>query len=68
MGMKSDLVDVSVLLWHKALKAILVKEDEDGKDIWLPLSQIEFDPPDALPRTVITVTLPKWIAKDKGLI
>ena len=64
--MKSDLVDVAGCKHHETTKAILFSDDGDEKNaIWLPKSQIEVEDKD--PPTCI-VTLPEWLAKDKGLI
>lgn len=66
--MKSDVIDLYLILVHQTEKAILVNETEDnsGKSIWLPKSKVEFD--DVTPGTATTVTLPEWLALDKGLI
>lgn len=64
--MKSDLIDLSVQLHHETDKAVLVSDDGNkDKAVWLPLSQIEIE------RTnggVVTVTLPEWLATEKGLV
>lgn len=65
MNNKSDLIDVS-LHWHgETAKAIKVSEDgrKDGA-MWLPKSQIEFE----RNGEEVTVTMPEWLAEDKGLI
>lgn len=64
---KSDLIDVTVKLHHETDKAILVSDDGDrAKAVWLPLSQVEVE------RTkqsgIVVVTLPEWLATDKGLV
>lgn len=78
----SDLVDVTVLLHAESKKglkdqgAIRVSSDgDDDKAQWLPKSQVEFSPTGRHQRCkqgyaveVVTVTLPEWLAKDKGLI
>ena len=65
--MKSDLIDVSAQLHHRTAKAVLVSSDgERDEAIWLPLSQIEITGPDK--HGVVEITLPEWLAKDKGLI
>jgi hypothetical protein len=47
-------------------KAVLVSNDGNRKKaVWLPLSQIELEDIDAV---TIKVTLPEWLAKDKGII
>lgn len=63
---RSDLVDVVVHLHHRTDKAVLVSDDGNrAKAVWLPLSQIEIE---ELSRGTVTVTLPEWLALDKGLI
>lgn len=63
---KSDLIDVCVELHHRTEKAVLVSDDGDtGGAVWLPLSQIEME---QMEGATYTVTLPEWLAKDKGLI
>jgi hypothetical protein len=64
--MKSDLVDIAGYKRAETGKAILFTDTGDEEDaVWLPKSQIEMD--DNKDGTV-TVTLPEWLAKDKGLI
>lgn len=64
---KSDLIDVSAQLHRETDKAVLVSDDGERENaLWLPKSQIEFTPPDR--KGVTTITLPEWLAKDKGLI
>ena len=66
--MKSDLIDVTLQLHHKTDKAILVSDDGNrAKAIWLPVAHIEMEP---MPGKagIVVVTLPEWLANDKGLI
>ena len=44
-------------------KAILVTDGE--KEYWLPKSQVEVEPGD---RGLINVSMPRWLAEDKGLV
>lgn len=49
-------------------KAILVSDDGNReKAVWLPLSQIEVDR-ESLKAPAIIVTMPTWLAVDKGLV
>jgi hypothetical protein len=41
--------------------------DANVKSAWLPRSQITFQP-DHPKLGMVTVTLPEWLAKDRGLI
>ena len=64
--MKSDLIDVTVQLHHETERAILVSDDRDReKATWIPLSQCEIL---KRPNGIAIVTMPEWLALDKGLI
>ena len=59
--MKSDLIDCAVQLHHETEKAWLVSDDgERDHAVWIPKSQAELA--DGV------LTLPEWLATDKGLI
>lgn len=71
--MKSDLIDIEVYLVFETSKAILVSDEElppmgasSRKVEWLPKSKIEYGR--VAFETVTTVTLPEWLANEKGLI
>lgn len=59
--MRSEkLVDLEIdRIKHRTEKAILITKD--GKDVWLPKSQIEINDDD-------TITLPEWLAIEKELV
>lgn len=64
--MKSDLIDVSMHLHHRTEKAVLVSNNGDReKAIWLPISEIETEMKRG---NLVEVTLPEWLAMEKGLI
>lgn len=64
--MKSDVIDIEVQLHARTDRAILASDDGDkSKAVWLPLSQVEVE---MKPGGTATVTLPEWLALDKGLI
>lgn len=64
--MKSDVIDVAVHLHARTEKAILVSDSGDkAKAVWLPLSQIEIEEKGG---GVGEITLPEWLALEKGLI
>lgn len=60
---RSSLIDIEVSMKAETEKAIAVTEDGESV-VWLPKSQIEIEEH----ADTITVTLPEWLAKDKGLI
>lgn len=64
--MKSDLIDVTVQLHFMTDRAIRVSDDGDSeKAVWIPLSQCEVL---KRPNGIAIVTLPEWMALEKGLI
>ena len=63
--MSEKLVDLTLHLHHKTEKAILVSDDgEEGNAVWVPLSQCEVE---HIKGNVVEVTLPEWMAVEKGL-
>ncbi|MGS5046038.1 MULTISPECIES: hypothetical protein [unclassified Mameliella] len=60
----AEVVDIEVILVAETPAAILVKEDEEADEIWLPKSQIEID--GEIGETG-AVTLPEWLAIERGL-
>lgn len=54
------LIDIAVQLRHETPKAYYVFDG--AREVWLPKSQCEYNASDR------TVTLPEWLAKEKGLI
>jgi hypothetical protein len=62
----SDLVDLTLQLRQEKPLAIAITDPAKAGAawIWLPKSQIEFEKKSA---GVVVVTLPEWLAVDKGL-
>ena len=65
--MKSNLIDITVEIEAETDKAVLVHEGDKSKAVWLPRSQIEIEK-NALNGGIYEITLPEWLALDKGLI
>lgn len=62
---KSDLIEVAVQLHHETGKAWLVSDDgERDNAVWIPKSQAEIEPKGKHHE----LTMPEWLALDKGLI
>lgn len=68
---RSKLFDVTVHLHHETYPgerdagAILVSDmGNRSKAVWLPKAQVEFE---IVSGAIIKVTLPEWLAIDKGL-
>jgi hypothetical protein len=65
---KRELIDVAGCLHAETEKAILFSDTADReKAVWIPKSQCEFVHDGGQAR-FITVTLPEWLAQEKGLI
>ena len=65
--MSKELVDIECEVRSQTEKGIAIwdgEENQDGKEIWtwLPKSEVEVNEEDG------TVTMPTWLAKNKGLI
>jgi len=64
--MRSDLVDLTVQLHHATDWAVLVSDDGDrAKAVWIPLAQCEVE---KRPNGIAVVTMPEWLATEKGLV
>ena len=64
--MKSNIIDIDVEVSHRTEKAALVHTGNKDEAVWLPFSQIELHPSGF--GGIETVTLPEWLALEKGLI
>lgn len=63
---KRELVDITCEVRKETDKGLAIwdgEEDKDGKEVWtwLPKSEVEVNDDG-------TITLPEWLAKNKGLI
>ena len=67
---RSTLCDVEVYIHRETDKAWFVSGDGDESiGVWVPKSQAEFEPDKhAKEDRAGTLTLPEWLAIDKGLI
>jgi hypothetical protein len=63
---KSDIIDIDGAIEARTDKAVLFHTGNKEEAAWLPLSQIEVDETGIA--GIVTVTLPEWLATDKGLI
>ena len=66
MARKSNLCDYTVQLHAETEKAWLVSDDGDKlKAVWVPKSQAELEPHER--GNAYVLTLPEWLAIEKGL-
>ncbi|TIN01000.1 MAG: hypothetical protein E5Y34_11125 [Mesorhizobium sp.] len=73
---RSELADVNLLLRFNpkpGAKSIATAKDEDDLTnfpIFLPVSQVEYVDTGRTEagRSIITVTMPQWLAEEKGLV
>lgn len=63
---KSNLVDLDMQILRETEKAVLATLDVPDNGVWLPKSQIEIQ--DTVIEGIVSIALPEWLAKDKGLI
>lgn len=65
---KSDLIDLEMVQHHVTERAILVSLDGDRKKaVWLPLAHADVVTKNAA-RAIVDVTIPEWLAKERGLV
>ncbi|MFA7175904.1 MAG: hypothetical protein WC114_01540 [Smithellaceae bacterium] len=57
-------VEIFVEIKRRTQKAVLVSDG--AVEVWLPLSLIDIEPGNKYNQA--TITLPEWLAKEKGLI
>lgn len=65
--MRSDLLDLE-MVWHGETHLAVCVSDDGERDsaVWLPKSQIEVS--EGSNPKLRTITIPEWLAKDKGLV
>jgi hypothetical protein len=67
---RNNLIDIECTLHADPSGALAILVSDDGDEdnaVWLPRSQIEYDR-NACRGEIITVTMPEWLATDKGII
>lgn len=67
MPRNDDPVDVNCTFLRELERSYVV-EDSDGREVVLPKTETTMDPehPDEL--DPVTVTIPEWLATDRGLV
>ena len=64
--MKSNVIDIDGAIEARTEKAVLFHDGDKSKAIWLARSQIEIEETGVA--GIVTITLPEWLALEKGLI
>lgn len=64
--MRSNVIDITVQKLHETDKAVLVTDSIPEKGVWLSKSLIEIEA--SATGGLYEVTLPEWLALEKGLI
>jgi hypothetical protein len=68
MSHKENVADYDLIYQTEKGGGLCVRREIDGEDIWLPLSQIEFDSGTLHKRnSVIKVIIPDWLAEKHDL-
>lgn len=62
---RSNVIDIDVEVTARTDRAVLVHTGNKEEAVWLPLSQIEISPTGV--GGIETVTVPEWLADEKGL-
>ncbi len=63
---RSELVDIEAVIRQRTEKAVRIDHaDSNSEDVWLPLSMIEIE---ETGRMLVTITMPRSLAEEKGLI
>ena len=65
--MKSDLTDIDVIFQHATDRAVCVRAEEGGDDIWIPLSVCEVEG-DRRRGGVVTLTASERLLTERGLV
>lgn len=67
---RSTLRDLEVIYQHATERAVCVRSDEDGEDVWLPLAACEIEAKSGGLRRgcVAVLTAPEALLTEKGLI
>lgn len=65
---KSNLVDISVQYQTETEKAVCVRSEEDGQDIWIPKSRCEILQSNPARGHYVLLTTDEAMATEKGLI
>lgn len=66
MGLGMETIDVEGDVIRITDDAVLIDVDGVG-DVWFPLSQIAVEPAPPVKDETVTVTMPTWMAKDRGI-
>lgn len=64
--MRSNVIDITVQKLHETDKAVLVTDSIPENGVWLSKSLIEIEA--SATGGLYEVTLPEWLAQEKGLI
>ena len=63
---EAETIEVSVTFKRFTAHSVMVNDGD--RDVWLPLSQVDYDFCDTDEGEVIELLMPEWLAKEKGMI
>ncbi len=67
--MSDDTYDTEVSVHRVTDKAAYVSETGDEDDaVWLPIGSCEWDQAHVYENTTVKVSVPQWLAEEKGLV
>jgi hypothetical protein len=64
---KSNVADYDLLYVTQTKKAIGVRRSEESEVIWLPKSEVDFEDKEYKRNSVVSVTIPDWLAEKHDL-
>ncbi len=64
--MKSNVIDIDGAIEARTISAVMFHTGDKSEAVWLPRSQIEIEETGVA--GIVTITLPEWLALEKGLI
>lgn len=66
MARETEMVELDMQIVRQTEKAVLATLDVAENAVWLPLSQIEVH--DAVIEGIDPISMPVWLATEKGLV
>jgi hypothetical protein len=64
--MKSNIIDIDGAIEAQTTSAVMFHTGDKSEAVWLPRSQIEISETGFA--GIVTISLPEWLALNKGLI
>lgn len=63
----TKIVDLRLFCWHETDAAFQLSREYDATKAWVPKSMVHWTPQDKY-SLMIDITMPEWLAYEKGLV